>query len=43
LEAYRYAFGAGVEGVMSIAEAAVPGVPGARKAMYYPKYRRMAI
>jgi hypothetical protein len=31
LEAYRYAFGAGVEGVMSIAEEAVPGVPAARK------------
>jgi len=43
LKAYRYAFGAGFEGVMSIAEAVMPGVPGARKAMYYPKHRRMAI
>ena len=43
LEAYRYAFGAGVEGVMSIAEEAVPGALGARKAMYYLKHRCMAI
>lgn len=43
LEAYRYAFGAGFEGVMSIAEGAVPGALGARKVMYYLKHRRMAI
>jgi hypothetical protein len=43
LEAYRYAFGAGFAGVMSIAEEAVPRALGARKVMYYLKYRRMAI
>jgi hypothetical protein len=43
LEAYRYAFGAGFERVMSIAEAAVPGALRVSRVTCGLKYRHMTM
>jgi hypothetical protein len=43
LDAYRHTFGAGVEGVMSIADEAAPGALGVSRVECYLEYRCMAI